>query len=66
MKLKKGKCEVLCPRRNNSRHCYTLGTNWLESDSAEKNLGDPGGEQADHQPAVHPGGKGGQQHPGLH
>jgi len=66
MKLYKGKCEVLTLRRNNPRHWYTLRTNWLESDSAQKNLGGSDGQQAEHQTAIHLGGKEGQWNPGLH
>ena len=39
MKFNKGKCKVLPLGRNNPRQQYTLGADWLESSSAEKNLG---------------------------
>ncbi|PKU33022.1 rna-directed dna polymerase from mobile element jockey-like [Limosa lapponica baueri] len=39
MKFIKGKCQVLPLGKNNPRHRYTLGANWLESSSAEKDLG---------------------------
>lgn len=39
MKFNKGKGKVLHLGRNNLRHQYMLGTNWLESSSAEKDLG---------------------------
>ncbi|PKU42863.1 hypothetical protein llap_6837 [Limosa lapponica baueri] len=39
MKFGKGKCRVLHPRRNNPMHEYRLGTDLLESNSVEKDLG---------------------------
>jgi len=39
MNLNKGKCKILPLRRNNPRHQYILGTDWLESSSEEKDLG---------------------------
>ncbi|GAB0183700.1 mitochondrial enolase superfamily member 1 [Grus japonensis] len=39
VKFNKGKCKALHPERNNPRHQYTLGTDWLESSSTEKDLG---------------------------
>lgn len=36
MKFSKGKCQVLPLGKNNPRHQYTLGVNWLESSSVEK------------------------------
>ena len=38
IKFNKEKCRVLRPRRSNSVHQYMLGTDWLESSFAEKNL----------------------------
>lgn len=38
MKLSKGKCQVLHLGRNNPRYQYVLGSDWLESSSAEKDL----------------------------
>ena len=40
MKFRKGKCKVLPLGRNNPRHQYMLGTDWLESSFAEKVLVD--------------------------
>ena len=39
MKFNKGKSKVLPLGRNNLRHQYMLGANWLESSFAEKDLG---------------------------
>lgn len=39
MKFNKVKCKVLHLGKNNSRHQYKLEANWLESRSAEKDLG---------------------------
>ena len=38
MKFNKGKCHVPHLGRNNPMHQYTLGTDWLESSSVEKEL----------------------------
>lgn len=38
MKFDKGRCKVLPLGRNNAMHRYTLGTDWLESSSVEKEL----------------------------
>lgn len=37
--VKKGKCKIQPLGRNNLRHQYILGADWLESSSAEKDLG---------------------------
>ncbi|GAB0179222.1 mitochondrial enolase superfamily member 1 [Grus japonensis] len=39
MKFSKGKCRVLHLGKNNLRHQYRLGVDWLGSSSAEKDLG---------------------------
>ncbi|CAM4587680.1 unnamed protein product [Lepidochelys kempii] len=39
MSFNKDKCRVLHLGRKNPMHCYRLGTDWLSSGSAEKNLG---------------------------
>lgn len=44
---------------------YKLGSGWQGSSSAEKKPGDLGKQQAENEPAVSPGSKGSQQHPGL-
>ena len=47
-------------------HQYKLETDWLESSSSEKDLGGPGEQQLEREPAMRPCSKEGQQHPGLH
>jgi len=67
MKVHRGKYKVLPQlRRNNCRHQYRRGTDWLGSTLAEKNLGAPGGRQIKHKPAIYLSGKASQQYPGLH
>uniref|UniRef100_A0A8C3F1V3 Reverse transcriptase domain-containing protein n=1 Tax=Chrysemys picta bellii TaxID=8478 RepID=A0A8C3F1V3_CHRPI len=39
MRFNKDKCRVLHLRRKNPMHCYKLGTEWLGSSSAEKDVG---------------------------
>ncbi|CAM4491188.1 unnamed protein product [Caretta caretta] len=39
MKFNKNKCKVLHLGQKNPMHCYRLGTKWLGSSSAEKDLG---------------------------
>lgn len=38
MKVNKSKCQVLCLKRNNTKHQDRLGAKWLESSFAEVDL----------------------------
>jgi len=62
MKFRKRKHQVLPLGKNKPRHQYRLGTDWMESSSAEKVLLDTTMKRSQQCP---PSGKGGQQHPGL-
>ena len=39
MKLNEAKCKVLHMGRDNSKHKYRLGNEWIESSPEEKDLG---------------------------
>jgi len=54
MKSSKGKFKVLHLGRNKPMHQYMLGATQLESSSAEKGPGGPGGHPVGHEPAVCP------------
>ena len=66
MKYNKGKYTDLCLGKNNPRYQYRLGTDQLESSVGERDLGGPGGQQDDHEPALCPCGQEGQWHPGVY
>jgi len=53
-KFSKGKCKVLHLQRNGPMHQYMLRAYWLESSSAERDVGILGGLQVLHEPATHP------------
>ena len=59
MTFNEGKCQELQLGRNYPMHQHTLGSNPLESSSAEEDLIGLGGQQADNKPAMCPRGKGG-------
>ena len=60
MKFNKSKCQVPHFGHNNPSQCYRLGTVWLDSAQAERDLGATGRQLAEHEPAVCPGGQEGQ------
>ncbi|KAK4828161.1 hypothetical protein QYF61_024076, partial [Mycteria americana] len=57
MQFIKGKYKVLHLRRNNCRHWYMQGTDWLESSFSEKDRRVPGGHHVEHEPAMYACGK---------
>lgn len=64
MKYNQGECRVLHQGKN-SRHQYKLGTDLLESNIGERNLGVLV-DLDDHEPALCPCGQEVQQHPGAY
>jgi len=54
MKFNKLKCQILHLGRNNARHKYKLGEEWLES-SLQKGIWGCCWQQAQHEPAAYPG-----------
>jgi len=62
----KWKFQVLHLGKNNSRHRYTMGADWLERRFAEKELVIlPGGHQVEHELTMCPCGKKGKWYPTL-